>query len=104
LPPGEAGDAQLRDPDKRRARSERDGILQPDLKQDFAEHALNETRHWTNRGGVVPEVRPIDHITSSDPDEALKIAFKAALRTGATLDRCQASVAADVGSALDRHS
>ncbi|VBI72161.1 rolling circle replication-associated protein [Burkholderia pseudomallei] len=60
------------------------------ITKDFAEHALNEKRYWTSRGVVVPDVMPIDHITANDPAEALKIAFKAALQAGATLDRCQA--------------
>ncbi|QBR28656.1 hypothetical protein [Burkholderia pseudomallei] len=60
------------------------------ITKDFAEHALNEKRYWTSRGIVVPEVMPIGHILSNDPAEALKTAFEAALRAGATLDRCQA--------------
>ncbi|KVC58890.1 hypothetical protein [Burkholderia stagnalis] len=60
------------------------------ITKNFTDHALNEKRYWASRGVVVPEVMPIDHITSNDPAEALKIAFKAALRAGATLDRCQA--------------
>ncbi|AJY43886.1 hypothetical protein I6G56_19740 [Burkholderia humptydooensis] len=60
------------------------------IAKDFAQHALNEKRYWTSRGIVVPEVMPIGHILSNDPAEALKTAFEAALRAGATLDRCQA--------------
>ena len=50
---------------------------------------MNEKRYWTSRGVVVPERMSIDHILSDDPAEALKIAFAAAKRVGATLDRCQ---------------
>ncbi|AOJ69849.1 MULTISPECIES: rolling circle replication-associated protein [Burkholderia] len=59
------------------------------ITKDFAEHAMNEKRYWTSRGVIVPEVMPIDHVLSDNPADALQIAMRAALRVGATLDRCQ---------------
>ncbi|WP_175784075.1 rolling circle replication-associated protein [Burkholderia ambifaria] len=59
------------------------------ITKDFSEHALNEKRYWTSRGVVVPEVTPIDHVLSDSPADALRIAFEAAMRVGAPLDRCQ---------------
>ncbi len=59
------------------------------VTKGFSEQAMNEKRYWTCPGVVVPERMPIDHILSDDPAEALKIAFAAAKRVGATLDRCQ---------------
>ncbi|MFP3711322.1 hypothetical protein SB783_45880, partial [Paraburkholderia sp. SIMBA_009] len=56
------------------------------ISKDFSEHKLNEKRYWTSRGVVVPEVVPIDHIVSDSPVGALRIAFEAAMRVGATLD------------------
>jgi hypothetical protein len=65
------------------------GYLAKYITKDFAAHQLNEKRYWTSRGVVVPERMPIDHILSDDPAVALKIAFDAARRVGAPLDRCQ---------------
>ena len=65
------------------------GYLAKYIMKGFEEHKMNEKRYWTSRGVVVPERMPIDHILSDDPAEALKIAFSAAKRVGATLDRCQ---------------
>ncbi|WP_083294848.1 rolling circle replication-associated protein [Burkholderia plantarii] len=59
------------------------------ITKDFAEHKLNEKRYWTSRGIDVPQVMPIDHIFSDSPVDAVRIAFEAAIRVGATLDRCQ---------------
>ncbi|KVL95491.1 hypothetical protein [Burkholderia stagnalis] len=59
------------------------------ITKDFAEHALNEKRYWTSRGVAVPEVMPIDHVLSDSPADALRVAFDAAMRVGAPLDRCQ---------------
>ena len=55
----------------------------------FSEHAMNEKRYWTGRDVVVPERMTIDHILSDDAADALKVAFAAAKRVGATLGRCQ---------------
>ncbi|WP_431825301.1 rolling circle replication-associated protein [Burkholderia sp. F1] len=85
------GQINVRNPFKEKGlRHKLAGYLAKYITKDFAEHAMNEKRYWTSRGVVVPEVMPIDHITSNDPAEALKLAFKAALQAGATLDRCQA--------------
>ncbi|MFM0732625.1 hypothetical protein PQQ52_19260 [Paraburkholderia sediminicola] len=59
------------------------------VTKGFSEHAMNEKRYWTSRVEVVPERMPIDHLLSDDPAEALKIAFAAAERVGATLHLCQ---------------
>jgi len=64
------------------------GYLAKYITKDFAEHKLNEKRYWTSRGVLVPEQFPIDHIVSDDPAEALKTAFGAAMKVGASLDRC----------------
>ncbi|KVD19181.1 hypothetical protein WI80_33325 [Burkholderia ubonensis] len=85
------GQINVRNPFKEKGlRHKLAGYLAKYITKDFAEHAMNEKRYWTSRGVVVPEVMPIDHITANDPAEALKLAFKAALQAGATLDRCQA--------------
>ena len=65
------------------------GYLAKYTSKDFASHNLNEKRYWTSRGIVVPEAMSIDHMLSDDLAHALKIAFAAAKRVGATLDRCQ---------------
>jgi hypothetical protein len=65
------------------------GYLSKYIVKGFEDHKLNEKRYWTSKGIVVPERMPIDHILSDDPAKALKIAFAAAKRVGATLDRCQ---------------
>ncbi len=59
------------------------------LTKDFAEHKMNEKRYWSSRGIEVPELHPIDHILSNDPEKAIVTAFEAAKAAGATLDRCQ---------------
>jgi hypothetical protein len=65
------------------------GYLAKYIGKDFANHRMNEKRYWTSRGVVVPEQHTIEHVLSDDPARALKIAFAAAKRVGATLDRCQ---------------
>ena len=64
------------------------GYLAKYITKDFASHNLNEKRYWTSRDIVVRERMPIDHMID-DSVQALKIAFAAAKRVGATLDRCQ---------------
>ncbi|OXC71413.1 rolling circle replication-associated protein [Caballeronia sordidicola] len=59
------------------------------ITKDFAEHALNEKRYWTSRGIVVPERQFIAHLAEESPVAAIKTAFAAAEKVGATLDRCQ---------------
>jgi hypothetical protein len=84
------GNIHVRNPFKEKGlRHKLAGYLAKYITKGFSEHAMNEKRYWTSRGVVVPERMPIDHILSDDPAEALKIAFAAAKRVGATLDRCQ---------------
>ena len=84
------GNVHVRNPFKEKGlRHKLAGYLAKYITKGFSEHAMNEKRYWTSRGVVVPERMPIDHILSDDPAEALKIAFAAAKRVGATLDRCQ---------------
>ncbi|HDR9511956.1 hypothetical protein C5615_37045 [Burkholderia cepacia] len=59
------------------------------ITKDFAEHALNEKRYWTSRGVEVPTQHPIAHLIFEGAVEAIKTAFEAAGRVGATFDRCQ---------------
>ena len=84
------GNVHVRNPFKEKGlRHKLAGYLAKYITKGFSEHAMNEKRYWTSRGVEVPERMPIDHILSDDPAEALKIAFAAAERVGATLDRCQ---------------
>jgi hypothetical protein len=84
------GNVHVRNPFKERGlRHKLAAYLAKYITKGFADHAMNEKRYWTSRGVVVPEQVPIEHILSDDPVQALKIAFDAARRTGAPLDRCQ---------------
>jgi hypothetical protein len=84
------GNIHVRNPFKEKGlRHKLAGYLAKYITKGFSEHAMNEKRYWTSRGVVAAEHMPIDHILSDDPAEALKIAFAAAKRVDATLDRCQ---------------
>ncbi|WP_261527812.1 rolling circle replication-associated protein [Burkholderia multivorans] len=84
------GNIHVRNPFKERGlRHKLAAYLAKYVTKDFTEHALNEKRYWTSRGIAVPEIMPIDHVLSDSPADALRIAFEAAVRVGATLDRCQ---------------
>lgn len=85
----ENGNIDVRNPFREKGlRHKLAGYLAKYITKDFAEHKLNEKRYWTSRGVAVPEQLPIDHVLSDSPAEALKIAFAAAMKVGASLDRC----------------
>lgn len=85
------GNVDVRNPFRERGlRHKLASYLSKYITKDFAEHSLNEKRYWTSRGVAVPEQLPIDHLLSNDPVLAIKKAFDAAIKAGATLDRCQA--------------
>lgn len=67
------------------------------ITKDFADHALNEKRYWTSRGVEVPQLHPIDHMLRNNPADAIKTVFEAAMKVGATLDRCQTYWNEDLG-------
>jgi len=84
------GQVNVRNPFKEKGlRHKLAGYLAKYITKDYQEHELNEKRYWTSRGIVVPENMPIHHIGSDSPEEALNVVFQAALKVGATLDRCQ---------------
>ncbi|WP_168666853.1 hypothetical protein [Paraburkholderia sp. SG-MS1] len=84
------GNIHVRNPFREKAlRHKLAGYLAKYITKDFAALRLNEKRYWSSRGIVVPERMPIGHILSDDAAEALKVAFDAARRVDAPLDRCQ---------------
>ena len=84
------GNIHVRNPFKEKGlRHKLAGYLAKYITKGLSDHAMNEKRYWTSRGVVIPERMPIDRILSDDPVQALKIAFAAAKRVGATVDRCQ---------------